>query len=78
MTTFIVSDMNKRFTWMKAARIEGKDPAVWRQDALGKLMRYCDYNNENSEYGWEIYRPVPLSRGGVDNLSNMFPRNIHQ
>lgn len=48
--------------WERCARIPGCDKAVWRQDAEGRVIRWSDFRDRFSRYGWEV---VNRSRPGV-------------
>lgn len=44
--------------WERCARIPGCDKAVWRQDAQGRVIRWDDFGDRFSRYGWEaVSRP---------------------
>ncbi len=46
--------------WERCARIPGCDKAVWRQDAEGRVIRWADFGDRFSRYGWEVVsRPHP-------------------
>lgn len=46
--------------WERCARIPGCDKAVWRQDAAGRVIRWSDFGDRFSRYGWEVAsRPRP-------------------
>lgn len=70
-------DENKKLTvWIKGHPIPGYDPSEWRRDDFDSAMRYSDYGNRNSDYGWELdHFPVPASMGGLDEISNLRPLN---
>jgi len=36
-------------------------------------MKWEEYGNRDSKYGWEIDHIVPVSRGGGDDISNLRP-----
>lgn len=57
--------------WNKARPYGNLDPAQYRIDECGALMRFDDYGNRDSDYGWEIDHIVPVSRGGTNELSNL-------
>jgi hypothetical protein len=46
--------------WERCARIPGCDKAIWRQDAQGRVIRWSDFGDRFSRYGWEVIsRPRP-------------------
>lgn len=45
----------------------------YRADMCGKWMKWQDYGDTNSQYGWEIDHIKPVSRDGTDNLGNLQP-----
>ena len=54
-TKKVFTEAEKKYVWdNKATKVEGVDPDVFRQDYAGAWMRYADYGNRNSQYGWEI------------------------
>ncbi|MBU0710742.1 HNH endonuclease [bacterium] len=57
--------------WRKGLIISGYDENVWRYDICGKLIRFSDHGNTDSEYGWEIDHIYPESKGGSDDISNL-------
>lgn len=59
--------------WSKGSVVPGQSPAMWRTDLCGALMRYSDYGNIYSQYGWEVDHILPVARGGGDELSNLQP-----
>ncbi|MBO9557244.1 MAG: hypothetical protein J7515_01490 [Caulobacter sp.] len=42
--------------WNKAAPIPGCDKAVWRCDDQGRIIRWSDFEDRFSRYGWTIQR----------------------
>lgn len=40
--------------WEACARIPGCDKAIWRQDVAGRVMRWADFGDRFSRYGWEM------------------------
>jgi hypothetical protein len=67
--------INRAAVWIKGREIPGYDSTVWRHDAFGSVMRYADYGNRQSEYGWEIDHVVPSALGGIDAHANYRPLN---
>lgn len=59
-----------RSVWQKGTPIQGNDPNVFRQDACGAWIKYSDYGNRSSKFGWEVDHVSP---GGPDILSNLRP-----
>lgn len=51
----------KLTVWNKATIVEGRDPKEWRMDPCGDLIRWDDYADEGTCYGWEIDHVVPQS-----------------
>lgn len=59
--------------WIKGRPIPNYDPRVWRRDITGRAMKFADYGNTSSEYGWEVDHIKPAARGGTDDLTNLQP-----
>ena len=42
--------------------------------ANGRAIRFSDYGDRNSEFGWEFdHYPIPASLGGSDDIFNLRP-----
>lgn len=63
----------KLAVWNKGHIIPGYDSNIWRRDDFGHAMRYSDYGDRNSTYGWEIDHIVATTLGGGDHLGNLRP-----
>ena len=50
--------------WQKAREIPGFSSLIWRWDDFGRVIRYTDYGNRQSQWGWEIDHITPKSEGG--------------
>ena len=61
-----------RAVWNKGRPIPNSDPAVWRSDIRGAVMKYSEHG-EATQQGWEIDHIKPVSRGGPDALENLQP-----
>ena len=59
--------------WNKARIIPDYDVGVWRHDKDGKVIKWVDYGNRQSDYGWEIHHVRATALGGPDTLSNLIP-----
>lgn len=59
--------------WNEGTIVQGYDAATYRKDQCGAWIRYSDYGNRSSQYGWEIDHITPDSKGGADTLSNLRP-----
>ena len=68
-----VTGARKLAVWSKGAVIVGRNSGIWRRDEYGNAIRYGDYGNRNSDYGWEIDHIVPVASGGSDALINLRP-----
>lgn len=42
--------------WNRAAPIPGCDKAIWRCDGHGRVIRWADYDDRFSRYGWTAVR----------------------
>lgn len=66
-------DRLKLNVWNKGSIINNYDPAVWRHDICGNVMKYAEHGNTTSKHGWEIDHIKPSSKGGTDDISNLQP-----
>src|SRR5687768_14132933 len=70
----LLGGMDEKYAvWLKGHTIEGYDPAVWRRDEFGHLIRYSDYDDRDSADGWEKDHIVATVLGGADGLCNLRP-----
>ena len=72
-SAFAAVEQRKLAVWIKGHVIPGYDPTVWRRDDFGHAIRFSDYGNRSSTYGWEIDHIVAIALGGSDGLSNLRP-----
>jgi hypothetical protein len=59
--------------WQKGITVPKYDPRLIRKDLCGAWIRWDQYGNRKSQYGWEIDHVVPSSQNGSDSLSNLRP-----
>lgn len=64
-------ELRKLAVWSKARTIVGYDPDVWRADCCNAAIRWGDYGNTMSKFGWEIDHVFPVALGGSDDLGNL-------
>ena len=66
----------KRAAWARTSPVEGQMNAwEFRKDALGNLVRYNDFNNRHSPFGWELDYIVAHSLGGSSDPANLRVKN---
>jgi hypothetical protein len=63
----------KPWVWEKATIVLGTDARVARKDACGAWIRWADYGNRTSQWGWEIDHIYPKALGGTDTIDNLQP-----
>jgi hypothetical protein len=49
--------------WSKGHPVPDRDPAEYRADDFGAVMRFKSFGDRHSEYGWEIVRVGAMRRG---------------
>lgn len=61
--------------WEKGKAITGMNPAIWRLDQCGAIMKWDMYGDRTDKRncGWEIDHVKPESKGGEDIVSNARP-----
>lgn len=70
----ISKDYLKEAVWRKGRALHHKNPAIWRVDEYGNLIKYTSYGDRQCSYGWEMdHYPVPKSKGGLDIIENLRP-----
>jgi len=65
------SEGQKQIAWNKAQIVPGRDSNMIRKDACGAWIKWVDYGDTNSEWGWEIDHIHPVARGGTDHPDNL-------
>lgn len=59
--------------WSKATIVPGYNQNEFRKDRCGAWLKFADYGNVNSDFGWEIDHEKPVAKGGSDDLNNLQP-----
>lgn len=67
------SNEDKITIWEKGNFITGYEPSKWRRDKYGNEIKWEDYGNRKSRYGWEIGQINLISNGVVNNIVNLNP-----
>lgn len=63
----------KRRVWEKGNVIRGYSPDAWRSDIYGMGMKWSEFGNRFSNYGWEVDHINPVSNDGDDKITNLQP-----
>jgi hypothetical protein len=66
-------DELKLAVWQKGQLILKFAPDEFRRDISGFAMKFSDFGNQTSMYGWEIDHIFPVALGGNDNIANLQP-----
>ena len=62
----------KRAIWAKTSPVSGQmNSWEFRKDCLGNLVRYGDFGNRHSPFGWELNYIVPTRLGGSTDPENL-------
>ena len=59
--------------WNKGKIVPEYDSRIWRWDRYKTLIRYSDYGNIHTKYGWEIVQIRLFANGASDDQSNLQP-----
>ena len=66
-------EKTKQAVWNKGKSVGAEHDKTWRKDQCEDWIKFSDYGNRDSDYGWEIDHITPASKGGGDELSNLRP-----
>ena len=62
----------KRAAWSRTSPVAGQlNSWEFRKDVLGNLVRYADFGNRHSPFGWELDYIVSSALGGSTDPSNL-------
>ena len=67
------TNAEKKAVWGKATQVAGQDPERVRKDSCGALIEFSKHGRTDDVRGWEIDHKKPVSKGGIDDLSNLQP-----
>ena len=78
-----ITEEKKLEVWNKGIVVENYDGSKYRHDACGAWIRYADYGDRESPFGWEIdhiYPAALLAKRGfaqekIDDIINLRPLN---
>ncbi len=73
--TGMLDYMRRLAAWNATATIYGRSPEMWRIDCDGRAIRWSDYGDQSSEFGWHIDHVAPLAIGGIDAAHNTRARH---
>lgn len=63
-----------RAVWRRSGRIlPCRKPSEWREDAFGSRIRFEDYGDRNSDFGWEVDHIIRIADGGSNHVNNLRP-----
>lgn len=65
------SEEQKLQAWSRAQIVTGWDPNAIRKDPCGAWIKWVEYGNTDSEWGWEIDHIHPVAHGGTDHPNNL-------
>ena len=62
----------KRAAWARTSPVAGQLNAwEFRKDCLGNLVRYNDFGNRHSPFGWELDYIISRAAGGSTDPTNL-------
>jgi 5-methylcytosine-specific restriction endonuclease McrA len=69
----LIEALERRIVWDRGREIPNFDRNIWRWDAFGHVIRFSDYGDRTSPYGWEKDHIHPKALGGSDDIDNFRP-----
>jgi hypothetical protein len=62
----------KRAAWSRTNPVSGQGNSwEFRKDSLGNLVRYADFGNRHSPFGWELDHILSRALGGSGDPDNL-------
>lgn len=72
--SLVLEAYKRREVWNKGTVIADRDLNVWRYDVHWNVIKFDDYGDQASPYGWQFdHYPIPQALGGTDDISNLRP-----
>jgi hypothetical protein len=68
--------IDRLLIWLKALEIP--EAPGYSIDRYGNIIKFSDYGNIASQYGWEVDHNIPKSKGGTDDYDNLQPLHWRQ
>lgn len=65
------SESWKKIAWLKARKVEGIDPDMFRKDACGAWIKWAEFENNENPFGWVIEHIFPITKGGKTEEINI-------
>lgn len=71
LQTQLIEDL-KRAAWSRTTPVGGQ-PSAWefRKDCFGNVLRYADYGNRHSPFGWELEYITARALGASTDPDNL-------
>jgi hypothetical protein len=68
----------KRAAWARTSPVSGQQLNSWefRKDCLGNLVRFADYGNRHSPFGWELDSVTAHGPSDAENIQALHWRAI--
>ena len=61
----------KRAAWARTSPVSSANAWEFRKDCLGNMVRYADFGNRHSPFGWELEYIVSRGAGGSTDPENL-------
>jgi len=76
---FFERNRKRRIVWAKGYVVPGRNPDEFRMDDSRRLIRYRDFGNAGSPFGWDFdFEPVPRGPIDRDDAVHLRPLNIQE
>jgi len=75
-STSNLSNDERKAIWEKANLIVGYEPKKWRRDNYGNEIKWEDYGNRKSNYGWEIAH-INLVSNSISTITSSNLQPLH-